>query len=343
MADLKFKVDLDLKNAEKQLDDLMGKKLGIKSKGGSSSGKKSKDDAAKSKKSNGLLGNILSALGPLAVLLTLKPVTDILSLILNFFMLGIIQIQKLRIDLINAIITKLGEGWEYLKGLWETLKVKLTELKDLFVEWLALAIEWIKGLPAMIWEFLKGLPEQIWGYIQQGFNWLVEKFGILKEKLGELKEKLVEKLTQLKDKLVTKFLGLWETIKGLPGKIWEKIKEGFTWIKDKVAGVWESIKALPQLIWDKMKALAAMIGTAIKNTVGSLNPFKKSTSVNDAIIKPDGSVIKTHPNDTIIATQTPGSVGGGGKTFNFYGVTPQQMIDEVKRQLATEVNTASRY
>jgi len=63
--------------------------------------------------------------------------------------------------------------------------------------------------------------------------------------------------------------------------------------------------------------------------------------VNDAIITKTGQVVRTNPNDTIIATQNPaalpGNTGsnnaGGGVTLNFYGVTTDDMIQRVEEVL----------
>jgi hypothetical protein len=48
--------------------------------------------------------------------------------------------------------------------------------------------------------------------------------------------------------------------------------------------------------------------------MGAINGL--STSVNDAIINPDGDIITTHPDDYLIATKDPqglaNSVGGSG-------------------------------
>ena len=70
----------------------------------------------------------------------------------------------------------------------------------------------------------------------------------------------------------------------------------------------------------------------MKSIIESLNPFSgKKTDVQDAIIRPNGDVIRTDPKDTILATQTPNAVGGG-LTQIFNGVTPRQMLNEMKRE-----------
>lgn len=69
-------------------------------------------------------------------------------------------------------------------------------------------------------------------------------------------------------------------------------------------------------------------------------------NVNDAIISPNGNVITTHPDDYLIATKTPGALGGGSGevTMNVtYYVTVsdksefKMMLEENNRQLTDNV------
>ena len=46
----------------------------------------------------------------------------------------------------------------------------------------------------------------------------------------------------------------------------------------------------------------------------------KIKSVNDAVISPSGEVISTHPDDFLIATKTPETLGGAGPNVNMSGV-----------------------
>lgn len=64
---------------------------------------------------------------------------------------------------------------------------------------------------------------------------------------------------------------------------------------------------------------------------------KGSKNVSDAIVS-NGNVIQTSPNDMILAVNKLGMGGSGGsKIFNFYGVTPQEMIDVLKRELGKSI------
>jgi len=63
-------------------------------------------------------------------------------------------------------------------------------------------------------------------------------------------------------------------------------------------------------------------------------------NVSDAIIS-GGQVIQTSPNDMIIATNKQSGTGGS-KVFNFYGVTPQEMINVIKAELGGSVWSVGR-
>lgn len=54
----------------------------------------------------------------------------------------------------------------------------------------------------------------------------------------------------------------------------------------------------------------------------SANEAVSTRSVNDAIITPSGDIVTTHPDDYLIATKTPGSLVGAGKTSVTLQVNP---------------------
>lgn len=57
---------------------------------------------------------------------------------------------------------------------------------------------------------------------------------------------------------------------------------------------------------------------SFKNPKKTVTDFFKNAdfSLNDGVINPDGKIISTHPNDYLIATKDPSSLGGGGSVFN---------------------------
>ena len=61
------------------------------------------------------------------------------------------------------------------------------------------------------------------------------------------------------------------------------------------------------------------IADKVKSGLGSIFGGR-NRSVNDAIISPNGDIISTHPDDYLIATKNPGSLGGGsGVVINIQG------------------------
>ena len=387
MADLKFTLIPDMRKMTKEINDLFKKRYSVNvdakstvtgsttgtgGSGTSNAGvekelkKGNEQDTKNSKKSSSMLGGILKSLGPLAILLSLKPVVDFLKIMAGYTVLVFLGINKLldkwtafKVELVKTIGEKIAM-------LWTTLKELLPQIWGKVVEWIGIAIDWLKELPGKIWTFIKegfswlingivelatkigefflGIGETIWKWIRIGFDWIVEKLTLLWDGIKEVASSIWEFFKSAIEGVWTSVKKVWDGIKSVAGWIWDKMKIGFDWIKTGIANVWTSIKSLPGLIWDKIKQLATMIGNAIKGALPSLNPFKKTTSVNDAIIKPDGSVIRTHPQDTIIATKTPGNVGGGGsKIINLYGVTSQEMLNTIKRELATDINAQSRF
>jgi len=316
IAELRFQILGDLSKLRRDLTKLFKKKFKIDVEGeGKGESKKSKEQ----KKQTGFLAGILKRIAPLAILSRLKVIQDLLKVILGYAVLGIMESIKW--------IKKLPDG---LQTIW-TMIVEWTKwgfnlIKDKLLEWHSNIVEWIKGLPGRIWGWLKALPGLIWEKMTEGFEWI-------KTKLVTLTNIIIKKFKDLKDKVI------------------------------------ETLKTLPGLIWDKVQALAGMIGNVIKGAIDDLNPFRnreskvspstqsrgiqyakdlyagknpKPYSVNDAIITKDGKIVRTNPNDTIIATQNPG--GSGGITnLNFYGVTQEKFLQEVEIFLSQRNLKASRF
>lgn len=99
-----------------------------------------------------------------------------------------------------------------------------------------------------------------------------------------------------------------------------QLSTAFDFITDKIALVidvvddlidkFERAIELASRIGGKVGDFGASIGEKIGNIIG----------VNDAIIAPNGNVISTHPDDYLIATKNPRSLGGG-TTININGGT----------------------
>lgn len=312
------------------------------------------------KKSNSILGQILKGLGVLGILQTFRPAMDALTLIAGLIGLLVLKFLKFvgdfptQFDLIKAGLTKV---WEWIKLGWDLLAPKLQAIKDKIIEWFQNAVAWLKELPAKIWEKMKIGWELFKEKVKELKDKLVERLLSLWEGLkswfSDMKEKVVSKLSEVKDKIVDKLKTFWDGLKervlDLRDKLVTKFKEFKELAKDKLEALktrlgemWDTLKNLPLNIWNYVKGLGAIIASKIKETLKSLNPFNVTDSVDDAIITNSGKVIKTNPNDTLIATQTPGSMGGQ-TVINFYGMTMDEAIEKVKRELSNDQISYGRF
>jgi len=300
------------------------------------------------KKQGSLLGGIIKKLAPLAILLSMKPVAQLLELLVGvttFAFLKLLKFFGFLGDEQTETQKKLGDWGDKIDDLTNVSKEQKEDAK----RGLGIVngiLEWTKNLFPILGKILD------WG-------------GGLGAKMGEWFATNWENIKQVGilvwDSIKDWAVGLWDSTKEIAVQIWDKIK-GWTqdmWgkTKDFAKDLWEKIKVLPQQIWDKMKewgkevidwlkALPGDLAIKIKEAIGSIFTKDKNAdeeSVDDAIITKDGKIIRTNPNDTLIATQTPGQGTGGARTLNFYGVQPQEVIDLIKREMGTEVTGGNRF
>ena len=108
------------------------------------------------------------------------------------------------------------------------------------------------------------------------------------------------------------------------------IADRIVWIMEKVKGVQNAVGG----VVDKAKG----IGSNILGTIGSgLNAI----GVHDAIIAPGGKIITTDPQDYIVATKTPGNLGGGA-TYNFHFNEVVAGDDGIKRIITQTLQRLDR-
>jgi len=163
---------------------------------------------------------------------------------------------------------------------------------------------------------------------------------------GELKEfvvnevllPIIEAWGTLKTFVIDDFIApvteAWDSLKKfIEEKFISPIKESWTKFKDWIDTdiikpikdywiafvTWVSTDVISpiQSAWEGLVSAAA---SAINNAIASVKSVfgfggGREDRVNDAIITKTGRVIRTNPNDTIIATQNPGGIGGGGTTI----------------------------
>jgi len=102
---------------------------------------------------------------------------------------------------------------------------------------------------------------------------------------------------------------LWNGFKAFWGNFWDSIIQRLT-------NVWESIMSIVNKISDAIKKVADRVGGSF-SAAGSIlkdnvKAAAKAIGINDGIVQ-NGRVITTHPDDYIIATKTPETLGQGGK------------------------------
>lgn len=104
----------------------------------------------------------------------------------------------------------------------------------------------------------------------------------------------------------------------------------------------DAISALVGWIKDLVKWIGkinlGIIEAASDFVGGTFGKLGNVIGVNDAIIRPNGDIIKTHPKDTLIATKNPENFGNG-ITLIVQGDMIGLDADDVSRRLANELNT----
>lgn len=304
MSDVKFTAVLDASKMKQQLKDLFREnfkiKTGVDGKGNGGGGRRSGSGAGV----GGVLGKILKSLGPLALLMKLKFVTDLLEILVGFIGLGILKYVKAISEIFtgsNFKLFKEGPNWVNLINpiTWSNF---------------VMGIDWAKFISKFKWkEFISKfdwslfVPNLSWGdfipslSLQDVLDWLFPK---------------------TKKESSPKFGGGGFGGGGFTG--------GFG------GGQTATERFFQQSMGDVSAASEAFFGAG-EAAAGGPQSF-----INDGIITKNGKVIKTHPNDTIFASKSPGGMGGQ-KVFNFYGVTPREMIETIKNELGEDVNNHGRF
>ena len=100
-------------------------------------------------------------------------------------------------------------------------------------------------------------------------------------------------------------------IVGLGKWIWDTIKAGLEFIGDLGSKIWEWFKGILSSIGDGLKSI-------VNGMIRILNkvPFVNVKQITDGVVSPGGQVVSVAPDDWLIATKDPKSLGGGGDTIN---------------------------
>lgn len=218
--------------------------------------------------------------------------------------------------------------------------------------------------------------------VSKVYSILIEKFLSMAKLMDELwGSNLLEPIMMIFNGIADTFMGLWNMVMSLLTLDWEGFNAGFTQMWNGALNVfkgilllaWETFKAY----WTKgietlktvgnwmfeflkerftqsfqvLKDIGSWIRDRIKGFFSRLNPFGggSSKSVNDAIITPNGDVIRTNPSDYLIATKTPESLGGmGGKggTVNVNingGLITEDVANQIGAIIQRQINFGGGY
>ena len=185
---------------------------------------------------------------------------------------------------------------------------------------------------------------------------LISTMGVFLVNAIEKITPILPKLTGLLIKLMEIFMKLWDVIMPLLEPLMEIGFVIFDAILDAIEPLIPAIAALANLLVPLLKLLVPVVEflaklltliaqftggvlTGIFGGIGSIfGGGGRTTTVGDAIIKPSGQIIKTHPQDTLIATRG----GGVGMTIiiqdnNIYGTDPNQIAEALQETIANKI------
>lgn len=349
MAELKLNVGLDFKKAKQDMKTFFRDSAKTSAPTEKAGGTGSQGGGLSNGKVIGLLGLIAAGLQGL------QPIVDFIKLGTSFIVLVIAKAIKLIGEVIPSIKdtlvnfynkgvelwTKLWDNiskvWEWLKTIWEGIKAFFSDpvgnfKKALLDLWNILKekLPFLQKVETAVNSVKEGI-KVLWDGIRTFFN---DPIGTIKQAFAEVWAFLKEKLPFLE-----KVEGWVKSAVDYLSKLWEDTK---TWFNDLIKGILD----LPKKIWDYMKELPGLLASKISSTIKNILPdwmSSKPKKADDFVVTSSGQVIQTNPNDTIYATKNTGISGGGSKVFNFYGVTPQEMVDVIKRELVNDLSMYGRF
>lgn len=111
------------------------------------------------------------------------------------------------------------------------------------------------------------------------------------------------------------------------------IKNVVDWISTLIGWVKELVNWLAKVSLDTLSSIASFGGKVFGGS--------STRKVNDFIMRPNGQVIETHPNDTIIGTKNPEGLGGGMNIIiegNIYGTDPDQIAEALYDKLRRKIS-----
>lgn len=217
-----------------------------------------------------------------------------------------------------------------------------------FVNWLddKLGTNFLKPL-VRIFDGISNVFNGLWNTVKSliTLDWQGVKDGLLQMFNGAY-DILAGSLELAWENLKNTFLVAWNSLKVILDELWDKIKSiviiSIETLKD--VGIWvlDKLKSVLSNSFNSLRDIGSWISDKVKSFF-SFGGFG-SKSVNDAIITPNGDIIRTNPSDYLIATKTPGNLmggSGGSKSVNVTingGLITEDVARDIGRIIQREIN-----
>ena len=189
-----------------------------------------------------------------------------------------------------------------------------------------------------LWNTILGILHLDWQEIWEGFKQTISG---LNDILGGIGDFMWETLVAIfKISFVAlELLGTWiyDSIVKILGVSWDALVDLGTWIYDGLTDLlttsFDALKGIGTWIYEKIKGMFSLFGGG------------SDTKVNDAIITPNGDIIRTNPSDYLIATKNPSALGGGSSGNATLNVTINGglITEEVAKDIGKIIQRESNY
>lgn len=131
------------------------------------------------------------------------------------------------------------------------------------------------------------------------------------------------------------------------------LKPVYDWLKNSFLSILEKVVGVIQWIVDNVGKVTSAIGDRVSSAYSNITRGRDATiassrgiSIRDGIVKPDGTVIKTDPRDTLVAMRNPNLSAqngmNGGITLiiegNIYGTDPDEIAEALNNKLRKRIS-----
>ncbi len=228
---------------------------------------------------------------------------------------------------IKFVLNRIKVFWEnwgetimlFVTYIWDSIKLifktALNLIKNIFGAFAAV----LKGDWSELWNRIKAIGENVWGLITGLFENQIE---LIKGLMKEAKERTI---------------GAWEKIVDFFKEAMEKIRGFFDPVIERIERFIDLAKRAREFAGD----VAGKIGGGIKS--GASSAMSLVPGVNDAVITPKGDIVRTHPDDYIMAMKKPGQRGGTNVNVNVYGdVSGEDLIRKVEEGVMNSLRRNSQ-